>query len=73
MSTFIIWSDLTKAEQDKKLEEILAVAALDDFILYQGANQMDQTWYRVIEKEGKKDLKWTYVPYDDEDCRNTSF
>ena len=41
MSTFIIWSDLTKAEQDKKLEEILAVAALDDFILYQGANQMD--------------------------------
>ena len=67
MSTFTIWSDLTQAEQDKKLEEILAVASLDDFILYQGANQLDQTWYRVIEKDNKKELQRTYVPYDDED------
>ena len=67
MSTFTIWSDLTQAEQDKKLEEILAVASLDDFILYQGANQLDQTWYRVIEKDNKKELQWTYVPYYDED------
>ena len=67
MSSFMIWTDVSHEDQEKKKAEFLAVAVVGDRILYQGANQMDQTWYQVIEKDGKKELQWTYVPYNYDD------
>ena len=57
MSTFTIYTDLTESEQEKWLEEARFNAKVGDRVLYQGPNQMDQTWYIIIEENGKKELQ----------------
>ena len=59
MSTFIIWTDVSHEDQEKKKAEFLAVAVVGDRILFQGPNQLDQTWYIVtITKDGIKTLTY---------------
>ena len=43
----VIYTDLTPAQQEIQLEQILAVAVVGDRIVFQGPNQLDQTWYIV--------------------------
>ena len=63
MSTFTIYTDLWESEREKCLEEVLQNAKIGDRVLYQGPNQMDQTWYRIIEKDGERAL--SLIIYDD--------
>jgi len=65
MSTFIIWTDLSHEEQEKKKKKFLSAASIGDKILYQGPNQLDQTWYIVIEEAGNKELSWIPSPWED--------
>jgi len=58
MSTFTIYTDLWEKEQEKCLQEVLQKAKAGDRILYQGPNQMDQTWYLIIEENGIRTLKF---------------
>jgi hypothetical protein len=68
MSVCTIWTDLSHEEQEKRKDDFLATASAGDIIIYQGPNQMDQTRYEVVIKDGKKELKWTHSPYDYYDC-----
>jgi len=68
MSTCRIWTDLSQQEQDKIKDDFLSTASPGDIIIYQGPNQMDQTRYEVVIKEGKKELKWTHSSCEDYDC-----
>jgi hypothetical protein len=63
MSTFTIYTDLCDKEQEKYLQEVLQKAKAGDRILYQGPNQMDQTWYLIIEESGIRALK--YIAHDE--------
>jgi hypothetical protein len=63
MSTFTIYTDLCDKEQEKYLQEVLHKAKAGDRILYQGPNQMDQTWYSIIEENGIRTLK--YIAHDE--------
>jgi hypothetical protein len=63
MSTFTIYTDLWESQQEKCLEEVLQKAKVGDRVLYQGPNQMDQTWYRIIENNGERVLK--LIIYDE--------
>lgn len=65
MSTFTIYTDLWENQKEKYLEEILQKAKIGDRVLYQGPNQMDQTWYTVIEVNGVRDISPIIVSYDD--------
>lgn len=59
MSTFIIWTDVSHEDQEKKKAEFLAVAVVGDRILFQGPNQLDQTWYTItVTKDGIKTLTY---------------
>jgi hypothetical protein len=63
MSTFTIYTDLWESQKEKCLEEVLQKAKIGDRVLYQGPNQMDQTWYRIVEKNGEMAL--SLIAYDD--------
>jgi hypothetical protein len=63
MSTFTIYTDVWEKEQEKCLQEVLLKAKIGDRILYQGPNQMDQTWYIIIEVDGGRELK--YIAHDE--------
>ena len=63
MSTFTIYTDLWKSQKEKCLQEVLEKAKIGDRVLYQGPNQMDQTWYRIIETNGERELK--YIAHDE--------
>ena len=55
----VIYTDLTPAQPEIQLEQILAVAVVGDRIVFQGPNQLDQTWYIVtITKDGIKTLTY---------------
>jgi len=60
MRTFIIWTDLSHSEQAIRKRDILLQANPGDRIVYQGPNQMDQTWYEVVEMDGIKELIWIH-------------
>lgn len=64
MSTYVIWTDFSHEEQEKRKEDFLATASAGDILIYQGPNQMDQTRYKVVIEDGKKELKWIPSPYD---------
>jgi hypothetical protein len=63
MSTFTIYTDLWESQKEKCLQEVLEKAKIGDRVLYQGPNQMDQTWYRIIETNGERELK--YIAHDE--------
>ncbi len=63
MSTFTIYTDLWESQKEKCLEEVLQKAKAGDRVLYQGPNQMDQTWYQIIDKDGERALK--LIIYDE--------
>ena len=65
MSTFTIYTDVWENQKEKYLEEILQKAKIGDRVLYQGPNQMDQTWYRIIEINGERSLNPIVVSYDE--------
>ena len=65
MSTFTIYTDIWESEREKCLEEILQKAKIGDRVLYQGPNQMDQTWYRIIETNSERSLIPIVVSYDE--------
>ena len=65
MSTFTIYTDLWESQKEKCLQEVLQKAKVGDRILYQGPNQMDQTWYRIIETNGERSLYPIIVSYDE--------
>ena len=58
MSTFTIYTDVWESQKEKCLQEVLEKAKIGDRVLYQGPNQMDQTWYRIIETNGERELKY---------------
>ena len=58
MSTFTIYTDVCESQKEKCLQEVLEKAKIGDRVLYQGPNQMDQTWYRIIETNGERELKY---------------
>jgi len=64
MSSITIWTDTSYEEQKKKESDFLMTAQVGDRVTYQGPNQMDTTWYTVIEIDGKKQLQWTPLPAD---------
>ena len=55
MSTFTIYTDMW----------VIQKAKVGDRVLYQGPNQMDQTWYRIIETNGERSLYPIIVSYDE--------
>ena len=63
MSTFTIYTDLWESQKEKCLQEVLEKAKIGDRVLYQGPNQMDQTWYRIIETNGERELE--YIAHDE--------
>jgi len=65
MSTFTIYTDLWESQKEKCLQEVLQKAKIGDRVLYQGPNQMDQTWYRIIETNGERELSPIVVSYDE--------
>ena len=65
MSTFTIYTDLWESQKEKCLQEVLEKAKVGDRVLYQGPNQMDQTWYRIIETNGERSLYPIIVSYDE--------
>lgn len=65
MSTFTIYTDLWESQKEKCLQEVLQKAKIGDRVLYQGPNQMDQTWYRIIETNGERELIPIVVSYDE--------
>jgi hypothetical protein len=65
MSTFTIYTDLWEKEKERCLEEVLQKAKVGDRILYQGPNQMDQTWYRIVEENGERALNLISASYDE--------
>lgn len=65
MSTFTIYTDLWESQKEKCLQEVLQKAKVGDRVLYQGPNQMDQTWYRIIETNGERSLYPIIVSYDE--------
>jgi hypothetical protein len=65
MSTFTIYTDLWESQKEKCLQEVLEKAKIGDRVLYQGPNQMDQTWYRIIETNGERELSPIIVSYDE--------
>jgi ATP-dependent helicase/DNAse subunit B len=65
MSTFTIYTDLWESQKEKCLQEVLQKAKVGDRVLYQGPNQMDQTWYRIIETNGERSLNPIIVSYDE--------
>ena len=65
MSTFTIYTDMWESQKEKCLEEVLQKAKIGDRVLYQGPNQMDQTWYRIVETNGERSLNPIIVSYDE--------
>ena len=65
MSTFTIYTDLWESQKEKCIQEVLQKAKVGDRVLYQGPNQMDQTWYRIIETNGERSLYPIIVSYDE--------
>ena len=65
MSTFTIYTDLWESQKEKCLQEVLQKAKVGDRVLYQGPNQMDQTWYRIIETNSERSLYPIIVSYDE--------
>jgi hypothetical protein len=65
MSTFTIYTDLWESQKEKCLQEVLQKAKIGDRVLYQGPNQMDQMWYRIIETNGERELSPIIVSYDE--------
>jgi hypothetical protein len=65
MSTFTIYTDLWESQKEKCLQEVLQKAKIGDRVLYQGPNQMDQTWYSIIEENGERELSPIIVSYDE--------
>ena len=65
MSTFTIYTDLWESQKEKCLQEVIQKAKVGDRVLYQGPNQMDQTWYRIIETNGERSLYPIIVSYDE--------
>ena len=63
MSTFTIYTDVWESQKEKCLQEVLQTAKIGDRVLYQGSNQMDQTWYLIIEENGERVLK--YIAHDE--------
>jgi len=64
MNSITIWTDTPHEEQVRKKNNFLMTAEVGDRVIYQGPNQMDTTWYVVIEVDGKKELQWTHVDDD---------
>ena len=65
MSTFTIYTDMWESQKEKCLQEVIQKAKVGDRVLYQGPNQMDQTWYRIIETNGERSLNPIIVSYDE--------
>ena len=65
MSTFTIYTDMWESQKEKCLQEVIQKAKVGDRVLYQGPNQMDQTWYRIIETNGERSLYPIIVSYDE--------
>ena len=55
----VIYTDLTPTQQAIQVQAILATAQPGECVVFQGPNQLDQTWYKIIiNKDGVKLLDY---------------